>query len=112
MITNNQQRFFQDILDGKIKKTDDAYKYNWYMRHARQSIDKNLKKLIWLAEKFPDVLRDFDHELMNEDLEIRRRAKGLLKAISLFETEPQIIKIVAELYPHYSFEIVKKRKIK
>jgi hypothetical protein len=111
MITDIQLKFLQDLLDGKIKKKDCPKKYSGYMKRIREQIDHALENLLWLAENRPDILQDLDKELLNEDLPMKRRARALIKAVSLFENEPNVFAIIAEVYSKHSIELQKKKNV-
>jgi len=110
MITNKQKEWLQELLSGKTKKQDFSRKYSAYMGRIRVRIDAMLENLLWLSEKFPDILRDWEYELNNKDIEIKRRAKKMLRAIAMFESEPEIIRVINELFPSHTIELTKRKK--
>lgn len=117
MITAIQLQYLKDILDGKIKISDNPRKHSMYIKRIRKTIDDRLARYLWLAEYFPEILRDREWELNNE-VPDKRRAKALLKGIAMFQQEAlfgeeaTIIQILQEMYPRFQIELVKKDKVK
>jgi len=110
MITDIMMEWFKGLLSGKTKKKHDPRKYSAYKIRTRKMIDKNLVKLQWLADNYPDILRDFEYELNDDGVPMKRRAKALLKAVSTFESEATMIKLMNEMFPDHSIEIVRRKK--
>ena len=108
MITDIQRKFLQLIFEGKIKKRRNPRKYSSYTRRIRERIDHALDNLIWTAEHAPEILSDREFEKGDDRLKKYRRARALLKAISLFENEPTVLLLVAEVYSHRQIEIQRK----
>ena len=108
MITDIQRKFLQLELEGKIKKRRNPRKYSSYKRRIRERIDHGMKNLVWTAEHTPEVLSDREYEKGDENIQKFRRAKALLKAISLFENEPTVLLLVAEIYSHRQIEVQRK----
>lgn len=108
MITDIMLQFLKDEKEGKIKKKDDPRKHSAYMRRIHERIDHMKENLLWLAKNRPDILSDLAHELADEDLPMKRRAKALIKAVTLFENEPTVIEIVSEIYTKHNIEITHK----
>jgi len=108
MITDIQKKYLADELAGKIKKKDNPRKHSAYLRRMNEHIDHMLENLLWLAQNRPDILQDLSNELADEEKILHRRAKILLKAITLFENQPTVLELIAELYPEESVELVKK----
>lgn len=78
------------------------------MRRIQEHIEKSMKNLLWLAENRPDILQDLETELLDADLLLKRRARALIKAVSLFENEPTVFSIIAEVYNERVVSIEKK----
>lgn len=110
MITDKQKEWLREIMTGKIKKKENQRKYNGYRIRIRKRIDHMLENFLWLAEHYPDYLRDLEYELNDETIPMKRRAKALLKALAMFENEVTILKLVNELYPEHTIEIVRRKK--
>lgn len=110
MITDIQLKFLQLELEGKIKKRRNPRKYSSYKRRMRERIDHMLDNLLWVAEHCPEILSDRDYESGDERIKKFRRARALLKAISLFENEPTVLSLLAEIYSHHQFEVQRKTK--
>ena len=110
MITDKQKEFLQLVLEGKIKKGRDPKKYSATFIRIRKHIDHMKENLLWLAINFPDILRDIDYELNDMTIKRYRRARSLLKAISLFEREDTVLSLIAEIYSAHQLEISKKKK--
>jgi len=108
MITNIQRRYLQQELEGKIKKKQDPRKYSAYRRRIRKRIDNMAENLLWLAEHRPEILQDKDYENSDETIQRLRRARALLKAVTLFENEPTVLSLIAEIYSSFQLEVVKK----
>lgn len=94
---------------GEVRKRDDPRKYSAYMIRVRERIDNMLENLLWLAENYPEILRDDEFELSSE-VERNRRARILLKATRLFEPDNIIVRILNETSKH-DISLEKKRKI-
>ncbi|GAG61944.1 unnamed protein product, partial [marine sediment metagenome] len=60
------------------------------------------------AENTPEVLSDSEFEDGDESIKKHRRARALLRAVSLFENEPTIFLLIAEIYSHRQLEIQRK----
>lgn len=110
VITNRQREWLRKLKEGSIRKKDNPQKYAAYERRIRARIDNLLDNLLWLAENFPNMLQDIEVELADETIPLKRRAKGLLKAITLFENEPTVLSLVAEIYTDHQIEITRKPK--
>lgn len=108
MITDIQRKWLQDILDGKITKKQNPRKWSSYLRRINDHIDHMVENGIWLAEKFPDIIRDLKNEMTDENLPMKRRAKALLKMVSLFENEPTVIELISLLYINHNIELSRK----
>lgn len=109
MITNIQRTFLQDILDGKLKKKNCPKKYSAQMKRIQNRINEGVENLLWLAQTRPDLLQDLNNELLDENLPMKRRARALLKAVSLFENEPTVFSLIAEIYSNHVIELRKKK---
>jgi len=107
MITDIQKKYLIDELAGKIKKKDNPRKHSAYLRRMNEHIDHMLENLLWLAQNRPDILQDLKTEL-SEEKPLKRRARGLLRAVTLFENQPTVLELIAELYPEESVELAKK----
>jgi len=105
LITDKQLVFLKDVLSGKIKKKDDPRKYSTYIRRINNRIDHMKRNLLWLAEHRPDIMSDLANELADENLPMKRRAKALIKAVTLFENEPTVIEIISEIYTKHQIEL-------
>ena len=105
LITDIMLQFMKDVEAGKIKKKDIPRKYSAYMRRIHERIDHMTKNLLWLAEHRPDIMSDLANELADEDLPMKRRAKALIKAVTLFENEPTVLEIISEIYTKHQIEI-------
>lgn len=108
MITDIEKKWLQDELAGKVKKKDNPRKYSAYLRRINTRIDHMIENLLWLAENRPDILQDLRNELADEEKILKRRARALLRATSLFENEPTVLSIIAEIYSEHNIEISKK----
>lgn len=108
MITDIQLQYLKDVLAGKIKKKDNPKKYSAYERRINERIDKMIENLLELSTIRPDILQDLKNELADEDKPLKRRARALLKAVSLFENEPTVLSLIAEIYSEHNIEITKK----
>ena len=108
MITDIMKNWLKMELEGKVKKKDNPRKHSAYMRRIRTRIDHMKENLVWLAEHRPDILLDLDFELADESLPMHRRARALIKAITLFENEPTVLSLIAEIYSQHSIEVHKK----
>lgn len=109
MITDIQLQYIKDVLAGKIKKRDNPRKHSAYERRINARIDHMIANLLELAQIRPDILQDLKNELMDEEKNLKRRAKGLLRAVSLFENEPTVFSLIAEIYSDHQVELVKKK---
>jgi hypothetical protein len=67
-----------------------------------------VNNLLELAKIRPDILQDLRNELADEEKPLKRRARTLLKAVSLFESEPTVLSLIAEIYSEHNIEITKK----
>jgi len=105
MITDIQRKWLKDLKERRIKKKDNPRKYSAYMRRVQERIDHMIENLLWLAKNYPDILSDLQNELADEELPMKRRAKALIKAITLFENEPTVIEIISEIYTKHQIEI-------
>lgn len=74
----------------------------------RDRIDHQIENLLWVAEYCPEVLSDREYENGDENIPKFRRARALLKAVSLFENEPTVLSLLAEIYNKHQFEIQRK----
>ena len=108
MITDIQKMWLEKELDGKLKRKDDPRKYSAYRRRIRAHIEKMRENLIWLAENRPDILEDIEFELSDDTIERHRNAKTLLKAVTLFESEPTVWELLQTIYSSYQIELQKK----
>ena len=108
MITDIQLQYVKDVLAGKIKKKDNPRKYSAYERRINEHIDHMIKNLVELSEIRPDLLQDLRNELADEEKPLKRRARALLKAVSLFENEPTVLSLIAEIYSEHGIELTKK----
>lgn len=108
VITDIQRKFLQMELEGKIKKRRNPRKYSSYKRRIRERVDHMLENLLWVAEHCPEILSDREYENGDERIPKFRRAKAFLKAISLFENEPTVLLLLAEIYSQHQFEIQRK----
>ena len=108
LITDIQLQYLRDVLAGKIKKKDNPRKYSAYERRIHERIDQMVDNLLELAKIRPDILQDLRNELSDEDKPLKRRARTLLKAVSLFENEPTVLSLIAEIYSEHNIEITKK----
>lgn len=109
MITDLQKKWLMKELEGKIKKGDDPRKYSAYKRRIRARIDNLCENLLWLAEYRPDLLSDRNYEDSDPNISLHRRAKALLKAVTLFENEPTVLSLIAEIYASFAqIEVTRK----
>ena len=108
LITDKQKNFLQLKNEGKIKKKRNPRRWSSYKRRTRATVEHNIKNLLWLAENAPDVLSDREYERGNNEVREHRRARALLKAVSLIENAPTVFWLIAELYEKYQFELQKK----
>ena len=108
MITNLQRKWLKKLKEGKVRKKDNPQKYSAYKRRIRKRVDDMVKNLLWLAENFPDILQDLEWELGSEDIPMKRRARALIKAVTLFENEPTVLSLIAQIYSEHQIEITKK----
>ena len=108
MITDIQKKFLRQELEGKVKKKKIPRKYSAYKIRIRERIDHMLKNLLWLAKNRPDLLQDVDYELADEEIPRYRRARALLTAATLFENEPTILSLIAEIYSQLQLEVSRK----
>jgi len=109
LITNIQLDWVKKWIAGKIKKKDNPQKYSAYMKRMRKRIDNMIKNAEILAEIAPEILRDTDWELSDPNLPLKRRARALLRIVTLFENEPTVLSLIAEIYSSHQLEITKKR---
>ena len=110
MITDIQLRWFMRVISGEVKKKDDPRTYSAYLRRIRERIDHMMRNLRWLAENRPDILQDMRYELADEEIPLKRRARGLLEIVALFENEPTVLMLMAEIYTEHVIEVSKKKK--
>ena len=110
MITDIERKWLQDILDGKIKPKQNPRKTSAYYSRINKRIDHMIKNGLWLAEHRPDLIQDLKNELADENLPMKRRARALLKMVTLFENEPTVLSLIAEIYSEqgHSIEVSKK----
>jgi len=109
MITDIQKKWLQAELDGKVKKKQNPRKYSAYRRRIREHIEHMADNLLWLAEHRPDILKDIEYELSDETITRYRIARALLRAVSLFENEPTVLTLIAEIYMNHQFDVTKKK---
>lgn len=109
MITDIQLDYLKKILSGEIKIKDDPRKYSTYKARIREKIDHMNRNLLWLAKNMPELLSDLEYELSDETISMKRRAKALIKAVTLFENEPTVIEIISEIYAKHNIEVSHKR---
>jgi len=109
MITDIHKRFLQLELEGKIKRKQNPRKFSAYERRMRERIDHMLKNGLWLAQNRPDILQDVQYELADETLPRYRRAKALLKMVTLFEREDVVLSLLAEIYSEHQLEVTAKK---
>lgn len=105
MITDIQKLFLEH--EEEIRKKNPR-KASQYRKRIRERIDHMNSNLKWLARNRPDILQDVDYELVNINIPRYRRARALLEAASLFENEPTILSLIAEIYSDHQLEIRKK----
>lgn len=110
VITDLQKEWLKKLNEGTVKKKDNPQKYSAYKRRTRKRIDDMFKNLLWVAEHSPNTLQDSDWEIAHAEVPLKRRAKALLKALSMFENEPTVLSLIAEIYSEHQIEIVKKSK--
>lgn len=109
LITNKQLEFLKKLRSGEIKKRDNPRKYSMYMGRIQKTINAKIENLLWLAEHCPDILSDLQNELADERLPMKRRAKALIKAVTLFENEPTVIEIISEIYTNHQIQLSHKK---
>lgn len=109
MITDIQKDWLQKELDGKVKRKQNPRKHSAYKRRIRDRIDHMVENLLWLAKNRPDILQDMEYELGSDDIVRFRRARALLQAIALFENEPTVLSLIAEIYTSHQIEVTKKK---
>jgi len=109
LITDIELEWLKKLKAGKIKKKDNPRKYSAYKRRIRARIDHMIRNTEWVAENCPDILQDTEWELSDPNLPLKRRAKALLKIVTLFENEPTVLSLIAEIYSSHQIEITKKR---
>ena len=109
MITNIQKKWLQLELEGKVKRKKNPRKYSAYRRRIRERIIRMRDNLLWLAENRPDILKDIEYELGDENTPRYGNARALLKAVTLFENEPTVLSLIAEIYSSHQFEVTKKK---
>jgi len=116
MISNKMKEYLEGVLSGKIRIRDNPRKHRTYIGRMRKMIDSSIENLEWLSREYPELLRDKEWEL-NNDVEDKRRAKALLRAVALFQSETlfgkqsTLVKLLQELYPRFQIELVKKKEI-
>jgi len=108
MITDIQKRHLQLELEGKITKKKDPRKYSAYRRRIRDHIIHMRENLLWLAKYRPDILKDIEYELSDETIPRHGNARALLKAVTLFENEPTVLSLIAEIYSSFQLEVSRK----
>lgn len=109
MITDKQKMWLKLELDGKVKRRKNPRKYSAYRQRIRKRIIHMRENLLWLAEYRPDILKDVEFELSDENIPRYGNARALLKAVTLFENEPTVLSLIAEIYsPHHQLEITNK----
>ena len=108
MITNIQKKFIQLELEGKIQKGRNPRRYSSYKRRTRARIDREIENLLWTAEYAPEILSDREFEKGDDTIKEHRRARALLKAVSLFENEPTIFVLIAEIFSKHQVELQRK----
>ena len=109
MITDITLEFMKKILSGEIKIKDNPRKYSTYKARIRTRIDHMMRNLLWVAENMPELLSDLNFELADETVPMKRRAKSLIKAVTLFENEPTVIGIISEIYAKHNIELSHKK---
>lgn len=95
-------------LEGKVKRKKNPRKHSAYRRRIRERIVHMCKNLLWLAKYRPDILKDIDYELGDETIPRHNNARMLLKAVTLFENEPTVLSLIAEIYNSHQFEVSRK----
>lgn len=90
------------------------------MKRIRERIDKQLMVAMWMADNCIELLRDEEEEISNPELERYRRFKAFqyvaskLNPTVRFEDVRlnEILKKLAQLYPQYYFEVIRKDRVK
>lgn len=108
MITDIQKRWLQLELEGKITKKQDPRKYSAYRRRIREHVIHMRENLLWLAEHCPEILQDRDYENSDETIPRYSNARALLKVVTLFENEPTVLSLIAEIYSSFQLELLRK----
>ena len=81
MPTQKHIEWLQSILEGDFKKQDDPHKYSVYRKRLRDNIDAQLDRLEWIAEYFPSVLTDEEHEIQEYGHLRHRRLRKLMSIL-------------------------------
>ena len=102
MITDIQKKWIEEILSGKISKSDNPRKYSAYLKRIQQRIDAMIVNMAWLSDNAPDILKNEEREYDDPSFERHFRLKTMLRTcakISPFTDDPTILKILGELLP-------------
>jgi len=109
VITDIQKTYLQAELDGKIKKRQNPRKHSAYKRRIRERIDHMIKNTLWTSRCRPEIMQDREYENSEENIPRYRRARALLKAVSLFEREDVVLSLIADIYSNHQLEVSKKK---
>ena len=115
MITNGQFEFLRKLARGDLTRDDNPKRYSQMKLAIRKQIDKNLARAVWLVDNCPEVLKDEEAEIEDEQLERYRRFKAFIYIANMLnpvteieQTElKNVLKKLSQLYPKYYFEVMK-----
>lgn len=116
MITDEQRKFLQKLLDGEITKEDYPKKYSATHIRIQRTIDKYMANLVWVVDNYPEILKDETTEIDDVNVERYRRFKAfayvLAKLNPMTEIEevdlPEMMRKLQRLYPKFYFRIIRK----
>lgn len=116
MITDEQRKFLQKLLDGEITKEDNPKKFSATYIRIQNTIDKYMANLVWVVDNCPEILKDETTEIDDVGMERYRRFKAfayvLAKLNPMTEIEevdlPEMLRKLQRLYPKFYFRIIRK----
>lgn len=114
IITDIQKKWLEEILSGKLSKSDNPRKYSAYMGRIQERIDNMIENLVWLADNAPDILKYEEREYDSPTTERHLRLKKFLRVctkISPYSDDPTLFKILSEIIPNFNIELTRKRGI-
>jgi len=99
MPTKKQIGWLKEVLSGNFKKQDDPHKYSVYKKRVRDRIDEEIASIKWVANNYPEILTDEEHEIQNFGRIKHARLIALMEIIKAImpEADPVLVKMKKDI---------------